>query len=143
MQGIKRKVVHATLYEAVAIAMLAVIMQPIAGKGLGDTGPFAIACSVIAVSWNLVYNTLFEAWERRQVDRRRTPRRRALHAIGFEGGLVLMTLPLIAWALDMGWWAALLADLGLVALFLVYTFCFNWVFDHVFGLPASAQQAGP
>lgn len=139
MQGIRRKVVHATLYEGVAILMLAVLMQPVTGKGLADTGPFAIACSVIAVLWNMAFNTLFEAWERRQVDRRRTPRRRALHAIGYEGGLVMMTLPVIAWSLDMGWWDAFLTDLGLVALFLVYTFCFNWVFDHLFGLPASAH----
>lgn len=139
MQGVRRKVVHATLYEGVAILMLAVLMQPVTGKGPADTGPFAIACSVIAVLWNMAFNTLFEAWERRQADRRRTPRRRALHAIGYEGGLVMMTLPVIAWSLDMGWWDAFLTDLGLVALFLVYTFCFNWVFDHLFGLPASAH----
>ena len=30
-------------------------------------------------------------------------------------------------------------DLGLVVFFLVYTFVFNWLFDHVFGLPASAR----
>jgi len=29
-------------------------------------------------------------------------------------------------------------DLGLVIFFLVYTFVFNWAFDRVFGLPASA-----
>jgi uncharacterized membrane protein len=39
----------------------------------------------------------------------------------------------------MGWWDAFLADLVLVLIFMVFTFCFNWVFDHVFGLPASAQ----
>jgi uncharacterized membrane protein len=32
------------------------------------------------------------------------------------------------------------ADMGLVLLFLTYTFCFNWAFDRVFGLPASAAQ---
>ena len=90
------------------------------------------------MAWNMAFNTGFEAWERRQADRRRTLRRRVAHAIGFEGGMVAMTLPLIAWWLGMGWWEALLTDLGLMAFFLVYAFAFNWVFDHVFGLPASA-----
>jgi len=72
----------------------------------------------------------------------RTLARRAAHAVLFEAGLVLSTVPLIAWWMDMSWAAAFIADLGLVALFLVYTFCFNWAFDHVFGLPASAQVAG-
>ena len=33
-------------------------------------------------------------------------------------------------------------DLGLLLFFLVYTFVFNWVFDRVFGLPASALPVG-
>jgi uncharacterized membrane protein len=32
-------------------------------------------------------------------------------------------------------------EAGLLVFFLVYTYAFNWCFDHVFGLPASA--AGP
>ena len=30
---------------------------------------------------------------------------------------------------------AVVADLGLIVLFLVYTFVFNWAFDHAFGPP--------
>lgn len=139
MQGWQRKVVHATVYEAVAIVIVALLMQTVSHKGLGETGPFALVTSVIAMAWNMAFNALFEAWERRQPSRQRTVWRRAAHAVGFEGGLVLMTVPLIAWWMDMGWWAALVADAALVALFLVYTFCFNWAFDKVFGLPHSAQ----
>ena len=32
-------------------------------------------------------------------------------------------------------------DIGMIVFFLCYTFAFNWVFDQVFGLPASAQGA--
>jgi uncharacterized membrane protein len=32
-------------------------------------------------------------------------------------------------------------DLALIVFFLCYTFVFNWAFDRVFGLPASAQGA--
>ena len=38
-------------------------------------------------------------------------------------------------------WDALVMDLGLVVFFLVYTFVFNWAFDAIFGLPASAAGA--
>jgi len=44
-----------------------------------------------------------------------------------------------AWWLDVSLWQALVMDLGLVVFFLVYTFVFNWAFDAVFGLPASAS----
>jgi uncharacterized membrane protein len=106
---------------------------------MDEGGGLAVSTSLLALAWNMAFNTLFEAWERRQASRARTLKRRVLHAIGFEGGLVVMTVPLIAWWLDMGWWPALLTDLGLVVFFLFYTFVFNWVFDHVFGAPESAQ----
>jgi len=139
LQGPLRKVVHATLFEIAAIVIVGLGLSWLFNQDVNQTGGLAIATSLIAMAWNMAFNTGFEAWERRQADRRRTVRRRVAHAIGFEGGMVAMTLPLIAWWLNMSWWEALLTDLGLMAFFLVYAFAFNWVFDHVFGLPASAR----
>ena len=62
------------------------------------------------------------------------------HAIGFEGGLVFTLVPLFAWWFDITLWHAFVMDLGLIVFFLCYTFVFNWVFDHLFGLPASAME---
>lgn len=143
LQGPWRKVVHATLYELIAVAIVSLGIAWLLQHDLADTGALAVATSVVALLWNVVFNSLFEAWERRQADRRRTVRRRVWHAIGFEGGMVALTVPLIAWWLNLGWWDALLTDLGLVVFFLVYTFAFNWVFDRTFGLPASAQAEPP
>ena len=139
LQGPLRKVVHATLFELFAVLIVGLSLSWLLGHDATATGGLAIATSLIAMAWNIAFNTAFEAWERRQADRRRTLRRRVAHAICFEGGMVAMTLPLIAWWLDMGWWDALLTDLGLMAFFLVYAFVFNWVFDRVFGLPLGVQ----
>jgi uncharacterized membrane protein len=65
--------------------------------------------------------------------------RRAAHAAGFEGGLVVMLVPLFAWWLEISLWQAFVLDLGLVLFFMVYTFLFSLAFDRIFGLPASAQ----
>lgn len=139
LQGLRRKLVHATLYEALAIAIVALVMLPISGKNLHDTGAFAVLTSAIAMAWNMAFNTAFEAWERRQAQRARTPMRRLAHAIGFESGLVMLTVPVIAWMMNMGWWQALATDLSLVVFFLFYTLAFNALFDHLFGLPDSAR----
>jgi uncharacterized membrane protein len=139
MQGLKRKLVYVTLYEAIAIAVCSVAFAWWSGQGLWRAGALSAAASAVAVVWNLAFNTIFEAWEARQVVRGRSLARRAAHAIGFEGGLVLLLVPLIAWWLDVGLWQALVMDLALVLFFLVYTFVFNWGFDRAFGLPASAR----
>ena len=101
----------------------------------------AVAASAIAVVWNLIFNTLFERWESRQVRRGRSVGRRIAHAIGFEGGLVFTLVPLFAWWLEISLWQAFVLDLGLIVFFLVYTFVFNLLFDRIFGLPTSAQPA--
>ena len=141
MQGLKRRVVYISLYEGIAIVVASVGLALMSGQGLGHSGVLAVIASVIAVLWNLSFNWLFERWESQQAVRGRSVRRRIAHAIGFEGGLVAFLVPAFAWWLNVSLWEALLMDLGLVVFFLVYTFVFNWAFDAIFGLPASA--AGP
>ena len=141
MQGIKRRVVYITLYEAIAIVAASIGLAAMSGQGLGHSGALAMIASVIAVVWNLAFNALFERWEARQTVRGRSVWRRVAHAIGFEGGLVMFLVPTFAWWLDISLMQALVMDLGLVIFFLVYTFVFNWAFDAAFGLPASASGA--
>ena len=138
MQGIKRKVVYVSLYEAIAIVAASIGFSLMSGQELSHAGPLAVACSIVAVTWNMIFNSLFEFWESKQAVKGRSIARRIAHAIGFEGGLVVILVPLVAWWLDVSLWHALVMDLGLVVFFLVYTFVFNWVFDRMFGLPASA-----
>jgi uncharacterized membrane protein len=141
MQGLKRRVVYITLYEGIAILVASAGLVLMAGQSAGHSGVAAVLASAIAILWNLIFNALFEHWEARQVVRGRSLRRRIAHAIGFEGGLVAFLVPVFAWWLEVSLWQALVMDLGLVVFFLGYTFVFNWAFDGVFGLPASASGA--
>ena len=138
MQGLKRKLVYVSLYELFAVGLTSAGLTLLEGSSPGHAGVAAVASSAIALLWNLVYTHLFEAWEARQATRGRSLRRRVAHAVGFEGGLIVMLVPLFAWWLDISLWQALLLDFGLIVFFLVYTFVFNLAFDRLFGLPASA-----
>jgi len=140
LQGIWRRVVFVTLYEGIAIACTSIGLATVSGgsERLGDASLVAVGSSIVAIVWNLVFNALFERWEAGRVQRGRGLGRRVAHAIGFEGGLALFLIPLVAWGLGVSLVEAFWLDLGLLAFFLVYTFVFNWAFDRVFGLPASA-----
>ncbi|BEP52968.1 PACE efflux transporter [Variovorax sp. V118] len=139
MQGLQRRIVYISLYEGIAIVAASAGLTLMSDAGLGHSGLLAVGASVIAVIWNLTFNALFERWESRQAVRGRSLKRRIAHAIGFEGGLIAFLVPMLAWGLGVSLWQALVMDLGLVVFFLVYTFVFNWAFDRVFGLPASAM----
>jgi uncharacterized membrane protein len=138
MQGIQRKIVYVALYEAIAIACTTAGLAGLADHDAGAAGVAAVLASATAVAWNLVYNTLFEAWEARQARRGRSLARRVVHAIGFEGGLVLAIVPMFAWTLGTSLADAFMLDIGLVVFFVLYSFAFNWAFDLVFGLPRAA-----
>jgi len=143
MQGTLRRIVYVSLYEAIAIVMASIGLMLMSGAGVFDSGVLAAVTSVIAVAWNAAFNALFERWEARQQNRERTLGRRIVHALGFEFGLVVFLVPLMAWWLDVSLWQALVMDLSLVVFFLIYTFVFTWAFDAIFGPPASAMPAPP
>ena len=141
LQGPRRRVLYVTLYELIAIAVATAGLAQLSGQGAGHSSVVAVAASAIAVLWNVVFNWAFERWESRQTVRGRSVARRVAHAIGFEGGLVFTLVPLFAWWFKVSLWDAFVMDLALIVFFLCYTFVFNWAFDRVFGLPASAQGA--
>jgi len=139
MQGLKRKVLYVISFEAIGITFCSITFTIVSGKGLVYVGLLSIASSIIAVVWNTVFTTVFEFWEKRQPVKGRSVKRRLAHSFLFQLGLVAMLVPLMAWWLEMSLRRTLIMQVGIIMFFLAYTFLFNWVFDCVFGLPASAQ----
>lgn len=140
MQGVKRRVVYVGLYELVAIILSAILLGLMTSAGTSHSLGIAVAASAVAIMWNLAFNYCFERWEKHSQHKGRSLMIRILHAVGFEGGLLVFLVPLLAWWFDVSFLQALVMDLGLLAFFLFYTFAFNWVFDAVFGLPAAVNE---
>jgi uncharacterized membrane protein len=138
-----RRVVQAVLYEACAIAFVAPTLSWLFGRAPLDALGLALTLSAIALSWNYVFNLLFERWEARQVVKGRSWWRRLVHGAGFEGGLSCILVPVMALWLNISLWQALVANLGILLFFLCYTVAFTWCFDRVFGLPQAARAAAP
>ncbi|KUZ77015.1 hypothetical protein WI38_21270 [Burkholderia ubonensis] len=140
MQGLPRKITQAILYEAIAIACISPAIAALFGEGLVYSGALSATMSAIALLWNMVYNSLFERWEATRVQRARTLGRRVIHACGFEGGLIFILVPVVAWWLKISWFDAFFVDLGLFAFFFCYAFVFQWAFDRVFDVPAATKE---
>lgn len=140
MTAKRRRVLQAILYEVFAIAFVGPILSLIFDKPPGSTIGLAFVLSSIALGWNYVFNTIFERWESRQTTRGRSLTRRLLHGAGFEGGLVILLIPIMALWLDISFLNAFLTNLGLLSFFFVYAIGFTWAFDRVFGLPESAAK---
>lgn len=139
MQGVKRRIVYVSSYEVIGMIISSVGLAILAGDSVEHTGPLSVMITTIAVTWNFIYNVLYEKWEARQNSNIRTVKRRVGHAIGFQLSLVLFLIPLIAWWMDISLIAAFWLDVAFIIIIPIYTFIFNWSFDKLFGLPISAQ----
>ena len=139
MTPARRKIVYAVSFETLGTLVATIALMLMSEADAGSSLVLSILTATIALSWSFVFNTVFEAWEARQPVKGRSLRRRTAHALMFEGGLVLICIPVMAWWLQVGYLEALVYEAGLIALFIAYTYAFTWGFDRIFGLPASAR----
>lgn len=133
-----RRIIYVTAYELIAILIVTVALSLLGFSGAGSA-LIAIVSSGVALVWNYLWTTMFEAWEKRQASQTRTVSRRVVHAVGFEGGLIVFLVPLLAWILQVTIIEALVLEAGLLVFFLLYTFAFAWLFDLV--LPLRPREA--
>ena len=139
MTPIARRTVQAVLYEVIAVAFVGPMLSVLFAQPVISTVGLGVLMSTVALAWSYVFNSLFERWEARHGTKGRSFVRRLVHGFGFEGGLVVMLVPVMAYWLETSLLNAFLGDLGVVAFFFVYAVAFTWIFDRSFGLPQSAR----
>lgn len=115
-------------FEVMAILISAPIASWLLDKSMFDMGALALMLSTSAMIWNIIYNSLFDKlWPQSKVPR--TLAIRISHALGFEGGFILIGLPIAAAWLGIGLWSAFMLEIGFFLFFLPYTIAYNWVYD--------------
>lgn len=124
----KRRIIHALSYEIILLLIIAAALSFIFKMPLEVTGALGIAMAVTSVIWNMVFNHFFEKYEIKH-QLKRTLKVRIVHAIGFEGGLMLATIPMVAYAMHMSLLQAIVLDFSMTMCILVYTFVFQWCYD--------------
>lgn len=137
------RVRHALMFEAVALAIFIPGSAAIFNQPFEHMGVIGIASATIATLWNFVFNLGFDrAMRRLRGSVHKTMAIRVVHTFLFEAGLVIMLVPVIAWYLGVGLWAALMMDIAIVIFYLVYGFLFNIAYDRVFPIAATAAPHG-
>lgn len=143
MRNLRDRVRHALLFEAVALAIFIPGSAALFDQPVNHMGVIGIASATIATVWNFVFNMGFDrAMLRLRGSVEKTMAIRVAHTFLFEAGLVVMLIPMIAWYLGIGLWAALVMDLAIVTFYLVYGFLFNLAYDRVFPIATVGAPHG-
>ena len=136
MRTTNDRIRHAISFEVIGLLLVIPLGSTVFGMEPKNIGVVAIFAATVATFWNYIYNLLFDrALKRWRGSVRKTIALRVLHAVLFELGLLLVTLPMIAYYLKIGLWDAFVMDLSFVVFYLIYTFVFNWTYDRLFPLP--------
>lgn len=140
MRDTKDRIRHALSFEIIALFLVIPLGAWGFGLSLGHVGVVAVVSATIATGWNYLYNLMFDhALIRLLGHVQKSLAVRVLHAVLFEGGLLMILLPFIAWYLGVGLIEAFLMDVSFTVFYLVYAFVFNWLYDLVFPLPAATR----
>ncbi|WP_367108840.1 PACE efflux transporter [uncultured Psychrobacter sp.] len=141
MRTTKDRIRHALGFEIIGLLIFAPLASLVFGYELHLMGVVALAGSIVATVWNYFYNLLFDhAMLKWRGAVQKTVPIRVLHALLFEGGLLLLFLPALAWYLNITFWQAFKMDIAMATFYLVYAFVFNWVYDQVFPIPNSVRS---
>lgn len=124
----KERIFHAVFFEFLLLILMLLALKWFTDHRLSDLLLVIVSISVMAVVWNFIFNFIFDKFFTAPRETRSFGVR-VFHTLAFELVLLAMTLPLVAYLLDIGLWAAFVMDISMTLSVMVYAFCFNWAYD--------------
>ncbi|PJG85550.1 PACE efflux transporter [Conservatibacter flavescens] len=126
----KERIFHAILFEVFAVLLTVLLMAYFTDHSTALLSGTIIAISLIAMLWNMVFNWVFDKFHTGPREKR-SLLTRVLHVVLFEGGLLIATIPLVAFVLNVSLWEAFVMDIAMTIFITVYSFIYNYLYDQI------------
>jgi len=122
------RIFQAILFEVTVLSIIIPSSVILGGFDAEKMTIVAVGISLFAMLWNYVYNLFFDKLMGfNRLERGLTLR--ISHAVGFELGMIAITLPVMAWYLEITLLAAAILEAAFLIFILIYTLVFNWAYD--------------
>jgi uncharacterized membrane protein len=129
---LSERIFHAVLFEAVALLCIAILIPLISEVDVQKSVTIGLFLSLAAMVWNVTFNAMFDrAMVLLRGTLTKSLRLRVLHATLFEASFVALTLPAVAWWLELTLWDAVQLEAAIIVFILIYTFVFNMFYDRI------------
>ena len=129
-KSFKERVFHAVIFEVTANVIIALSLAWLMNVSVLQSGSLSVISALTATVWNFIFNKLFDSLQKKH-QFQRTFLVRAIHAVGFETGLIISLSPVAMVMLNLTVTEAFFVEIGLVLFFLPYTMLFNWLYDYL------------
>ncbi|SLN24262.1 Bacterial Transmembrane Pair family protein [Roseovarius albus] len=130
----KDRMVYAVSFEVILMMLLIPAGAMFFNKGFAEIGLLGVILSLKAMLMHLIYNWVFDRIDARsgRTASERSHLGRIVHAMGFEVTLMLTSLPILMWFLQVTVLQALATDAVVTTFVVGYTYVFTLVFDRLF-----------
>lgn len=129
-KSFKERIFHAVIFEVTANVIIALSLAWLMNVSVLQSGSLSVISALTATVWNFVFNKFFDVLQKKH-QFQRTFLVRAIHAVGFETGLIISLIPVAMYMLNLTIAEAFFVEIGLVLFFLPYTMLFNWLYDYL------------
>ena len=123
------RVLHSVLFEALAVLFSVGGLMLFTSFNASELAGSLVIISVIAMFWNVGFNLIFDKFFPGEKQHRGWGIR-IFHAVAFESGLVVITIPVLAHLLNTTLVQAFMMDIGVTLFIMVYTVIFNYIYDN-------------
>ncbi|WP_144210570.1 PACE efflux transporter [Shewanella donghaensis] len=128
--GTLERVFHSVLFEVLAVTLSIAGLAIFTDHDVASLSGTMIVIASIAMVWNYAFNWVFDLYVKGDKTKR-TFSMRIFHVSLFEAGLLVLTIPVMAYFLSVSLWNAFLMDLGVTIFITIYAFLFNLSYDHI------------
>lgn len=127
-------------FELVLLVLLVPVGAIYFDKAVHEIGALGVILSLKAMVLNLIYNWVFDRIDARagRVSSDRSVIGRILHAIGLELTLLVTSLPIYMWWLQLRLIEAIATDLTVTTFVVFYTYWFTLGYDRMFPVRKAA-----
>ena len=126
--GTLERALQSILFEVLAVSISVAGLMLFTDHDVTSLSGTMIVIASIAMVWNYFFNYFFDKVVTGDKDKRSFSLR-IVHVILFEAGLLIATIPVMAYILNIGLWEAFIMDLGVTIFITIYAFVFNFSYD--------------
>ena len=123
------RIFHAVLFEVLAVSLSILGLAIFTSHDITVLSGTMIVIATIAMIWNFIFNWIFDKFFTGE-KKERTLSFRIFHVVLFEIGLLVVTIPVMAYLLNVGLLEAFMMDIGVTIFITIYAFTFNLVYDN-------------
>ena len=143
IRSLRERLLQTVCFELGGVVVATPIYMIVTGNTAAEGAPLVVALAIVVMVWSPLHNSIFDVLEWRLLRRiasDRPHRWRIVHAVSHEVTSLVVTVPAILMLTDHTLLEAVLLDIGLTVIYIVYAYLFHVIYDRFRPVPQGAKK---